>query len=402
VDPAGGDFALQAGSPAIDSADSSVANWPATDAAGRARVDDPATPNTGAGPVPYADRGALEFPALGVPLAALTATPASGEAPLAVTFDASGSSDPDGGTIVSYLFNFGDGTAPVQQQAPTATHTYAGAGTFTATVTVRDDEGGTASTSKVITVSGNQAPNGTIDSPASNVTIVAGQSVSFNGTGTDPDGHPLTFLWNFGGGAPNQEVEDPGPVVFNAPGTYTVTFTVTDSLASADPTPDSRVITVTAATTSNLVGNPSFESDTSGWKAYGSATIQRIAGGVDGAFALEVRGPASTSQFGIDDSPSWVATTPAAGTRYRFTAWVRSEQNSGEARLRVREYPSGTQVGVTTRSAPVVLSPAWQMLTVDYVAQAAGSRLDVHVLDYVPVTTSEVFQVDTIAIHIIP
>jgi hypothetical protein len=47
VDPANGNFHLQAGSPAIDCGISSVANWPAMDADGLARVDDPSTPNTG-------------------------------------------------------------------------------------------------------------------------------------------------------------------------------------------------------------------------------------------------------------------------------------------------------------------------------------------------------------------
>ena len=83
--------------------------------------------------------------------------------------------------------------------------------------------------------------------PTANVTITAGGSVSFTGTGTDPDGHlPLTFRWTFGGGAPDSQAEDPGAVTFSTPGTYTVTFTVTDSLGAADPTPDSRVITVNA------------------------------------------------------------------------------------------------------------------------------------------------------------
>jgi PKD repeat protein len=226
--------------------------------------------------------------------------------------------------------------------------------------------------------------------------------VTFAGTGTDPDGHlPLSFLWNFGGGAPNRTVEDPGAVTFSTPGTFTVTFTVTDSLGLADPTPDSRVVTVNAATTPNLVGNPSFETDTSGWAAYGSATIQRVAGGQDGAFALEVRGPATTSQFGINDSPNWVATTGAAGTRYRFTAWVRSGTSTSLARLRVREYLNGSQVGGATPSASVGLSPAWQMLTVDHVAGAAGSTLDFQVLG-VPFAPGEVFQVDNISIRIVP
>ncbi|HKY33512.1 MAG TPA: right-handed parallel beta-helix repeat-containing protein [Candidatus Polarisedimenticolia bacterium] len=61
VDPGAGDFRLRPGSPAIDSADSSVPAWPATDARGGPRVDDPDTPNTGAGGVAFADRGALEY-----------------------------------------------------------------------------------------------------------------------------------------------------------------------------------------------------------------------------------------------------------------------------------------------------------------------------------------------------
>jgi parallel beta-helix repeat protein len=61
VDPAHGDFHLRTGSPAIDSADSSVSGWPATDIQGRPRRDDPATPNTGTGPRSYDDRGAYEY-----------------------------------------------------------------------------------------------------------------------------------------------------------------------------------------------------------------------------------------------------------------------------------------------------------------------------------------------------
>ena len=62
-----GNFHLLAGSPAIDAGNSSVAFWSPVDAEGNARVDDPATPNTGAGTVTFADRGALEF--MGTPSA---------------------------------------------------------------------------------------------------------------------------------------------------------------------------------------------------------------------------------------------------------------------------------------------------------------------------------------------
>ena len=38
-----------------------------------------------------------------------------------------------------------------------------------------------------------------------------GQSANFTGTGTDPNNNlPLTYLWNFGGGATNSTVQNPG------------------------------------------------------------------------------------------------------------------------------------------------------------------------------------------------
>jgi hypothetical protein len=58
VNPAGGDFRLQADSPCIDAANGPEA--PETDRDGAPRVDAPATPNTGVGP-PWADMGAWEF-----------------------------------------------------------------------------------------------------------------------------------------------------------------------------------------------------------------------------------------------------------------------------------------------------------------------------------------------------
>jgi hypothetical protein len=59
VDPARHDFRLKAGSPAIDSADSSVGRM--KDRAGNEAFDDPNMENKGAGPKPYLDRGALEY-----------------------------------------------------------------------------------------------------------------------------------------------------------------------------------------------------------------------------------------------------------------------------------------------------------------------------------------------------
>lgn len=76
------------------------------------------------------------------PLAALTASPESGTAPLAVSFDASGSRDPDAGdSIASYTFDFGDGSPALTQSTPGASHTYQSAGDYKASVTATDTHG---------------------------------------------------------------------------------------------------------------------------------------------------------------------------------------------------------------------------------------------------------------------
>jgi parallel beta-helix repeat protein len=61
VNKAAWNLQLTEGSPAIDSANSGATGEQTADILGHARVDDPATPNTGAGPRRYDDRGAYEF-----------------------------------------------------------------------------------------------------------------------------------------------------------------------------------------------------------------------------------------------------------------------------------------------------------------------------------------------------
>ena len=94
---------------------------------------------------------------------------------------------------------------------------------------------------------GNQAPDGVIDSPAANATIVVGSAINFTGTGTDLDDNtPLTYHWSFGTGSgiPDTTAKDPGLLQFNVPGTFVVTFTVADALGLTDPIPPTRTITV--------------------------------------------------------------------------------------------------------------------------------------------------------------
>ena len=88
-------------------------------------------------------------------------------------------------------------------------------------------------------------PTGTITNPASNVTITAGQSVSYSGTGTDPDGIINGYSWSFPGGTPSSSLlANAGNVTYTNPGAYVTTFTVTDNAGLSDPHPPTRTVTV--------------------------------------------------------------------------------------------------------------------------------------------------------------
>ena len=175
---------------------------------------------------------------------------------------------------------------------------------------------------------------------------------------------------------------------------YTVTFTATNALHATSTTG----ITIVDAIV-NLVSNPSFESNTTGWNGHAGATLARVAGGQSGSFAVRVTGPNSTATFGANDSPG-IVTQTTAGARYRYSAWVRSASGTGQAQLRIREYaPSGALVGSIVLSPASRLSPVWQYLTVDHVAAGSGNQLDLQVLD-TPKASGETFLLDNVVAYV--
>ncbi|CAM2005936.1 PKD domain-containing protein [Acanthopleuribacter pedis] len=205
-------------------------------------------------PANQAPNGTIDSPASNV-------TITEGES----VFFAGSASDPDNNTPFSYVWHFGGGASNSSAQDPGNVR-FSTPGTYTVTFTVTDSLGladpTPASVRVTVEEAANQAPNGTIDTPTGNVTITEGQTVSFSGSASDPDGDtPLTYAWNFGGGASNSSAQDPGAVRFNNPGTYTVTFTVTDSQGLSDPTPASVRVTVEAE---NRAPNGRIDSPASG------------------------------------------------------------------------------------------------------------------------------------------
>jgi PKD repeat protein len=127
---------------------------------------------------------------------AVSGGPYSGTAGIAVAFDGSASSDPDGDTL-SFSWNFGDGANGTGARP---SHTYAAPGTFTVTLTVDDGRGGTnsAGTQATISPAANGPPVAVAGGPYSGM---AGIAVAFDGSGSsDPEGDPLSFSWDFGDG----------------------------------------------------------------------------------------------------------------------------------------------------------------------------------------------------------
>ena len=132
------------------------------------------------------------------PTASVTASPALGFAPQAVTFDGSQSTDPDD-AIASWALDFGDGTPFVQgvgpPPQPTAIHTYQVPGTapFTATLTVTDQRGLASSAPVSVTVK----PPGPPRVTTSQTGVV--QTTSFVGHATiDPNGADTSFVYQWG------------------------------------------------------------------------------------------------------------------------------------------------------------------------------------------------------------
>ena len=114
------------------------------------------------------------------------------------------------------------------------------------------DSSGVPSVAKFIRIApnpNNQPPVATITNPTtSTVNIQAGQSVTFAGSASDPDGSVTNYHWVFPGGTPGRSTtQNPGAVVFPTPGTYTASLTVLDNLGDNNVSPPTVTVNVGGA-----------------------------------------------------------------------------------------------------------------------------------------------------------
>jgi hypothetical protein len=141
-----------------------------------------------------------------------------------------------------------------------------------------------------ITTTSGAPPTGTITNPTGNVTISAGQSVSYSGTGTSSNSAITGYSWVFGGGNPsNSDLANPGSVTYPTAGTFLTTLTVTDAAGRTDPNPPTITITATGSPDFALTASPPSQSINQGSSTTFAVTTT-AANGFAGAVALSVDG----------------------------------------------------------------------------------------------------------------
>jgi PKD repeat protein len=166
------------------------------------------------------------------PVAAFTVSPASGDAPLSVTF-----TDASTGSPSTYAWDYeNDGTVDSTAQNP-PDHVYGAPGTYTAVLSVSNGLV-TSTATRTITVT---APAGPVANfTATPMSGTAPLTVSFTDLST---GTIVDWSWDLDGdGTPDTTVQNP-PARTYAAGSWNVTLTVTDDLGATSTITQTIVVT---------------------------------------------------------------------------------------------------------------------------------------------------------------
>jgi YVTN family beta-propeller protein len=153
------------------------------------------------------------------PIAAFSASPVSGKAPLKVQF-----TDQSTGAPTEWKWNFGDGTHSTGENP---VHTYTKAGSYSITLTVSNEYG-----SNALTKTGYILASNVLDGPVTSfsASLTSGKaplSVDFTGQGK---GAPTAWKWYFGDG--NDSTEKNPVYTFNKSGLYSVRLTASNEKGS--------------------------------------------------------------------------------------------------------------------------------------------------------------------------
>jgi len=148
---------------------------------------------------------------------------------LATTF--TNSTSISSGSVATWLWNFGDGTATSAQQTPS--HTYALPGTYTVTLTATSVLGCTGQATQQVTV----RPRPVVQFSAA--PVCAGLAMAFTNTSSIASGSISTWQWDFDGQGTSAQAAP--SFTFSGPGTYNVSLTAQSDLGCSS----SQIVPVT-------------------------------------------------------------------------------------------------------------------------------------------------------------
>ena len=162
-----------------------------------------------------------------LPAAAFNVSATAVDTGTSITFTST-STDPDG-SVQGHAWDF-DNNGTTDATGSTVSHSFADNGTPTVKLSVTDDDAGTSSATRQLTIR-NRAPSAAFTyAPAE---PVAGETVELTSTATDPDGTVAEHRWDLDGdGAYDDATGEVASTVFPDQGTYEVGLRVTDDDAA--------------------------------------------------------------------------------------------------------------------------------------------------------------------------
>jgi hypothetical protein len=190
-------------------------------------------------------------------------------------------------------------------------------------------------------------PKGTITTPTqqdtasdpTDVTIQAGQSVSFTGSATSSGGTISKTYWFFPSGVPDSSTKaTPPAIVFPSTGSYVASLTAVDNLGVNDPSPPLRMVTVVPDVLTATINTPVSGSTVKGTKV----SITGSATGITGA--------SNTFVFLIDGTSKKTVTTAATNATF---SWNSTSVADGAHTLQVNVTDANGDFGTQNVSVTV-------------------------------------------------
>ena len=159
---------------------------------------------------------------LPVPVADFTATPTTVYAGETVSFTDLSTNNP-----TSWNWSFSGGT-PTSSTTQNPQVVYNSPGTYNVSLTV-SNAFGTDTKTKIKYITVLDLPVPVADFTATPTTVYAGETVSFTDLSTN---NPTSWNWSFSGGTPTSSTTQNPQVVYNSPGTYNVSLTVSNAFGT--------------------------------------------------------------------------------------------------------------------------------------------------------------------------